>query len=167
MAKLRQISGRYLAAGGLLLLAAVLVGGVIATFLEQEATFPEGSAEAIVQRYEKAVADGDWDAAYAFLANELQQACPLEEIAPMRFAARDSQRVTLLGSEMFGNSLVVTVRVTESEFDGPFGAGQRTFERRYSLALANGQWRFSEFPQPFHGCPEAREAAGPTRIQAP
>ncbi len=167
MVKLRQISQRYLAAGGLLLLAAVLVGGVIAALLEEEASFPKDSAEAIVQRYEKAVADTDWDTAYAFLADELQEVCPLEEIAPMRFTAPEGQRITLQGSQMVGNTLVVTVRVTESEFEGPFGGGQRAFERRYSLKFANEQWRFSEFPEPFYRCPEAREAAGPTRVQVP
>ncbi len=163
MAKFRQNPGRYLAAGGLLLLAGVLVGGVIATLLEREASFPEGSAEAIVQGYEKAVADGDWDTAYALLADELQQACPLEEIAPMRHGRPRSQRITLQGSEMVGDTLIVTVRVTESEFEGPFGGGQRTFERHHSLAFADGEWLFSEFPEPFYRCPETRAAAGPTR----
>ncbi len=165
MAGLKQNRGTLLAAGGALLLGLLLLTAALVTLAEQEATFPEGSAEAVVQEYEAAIAAGDWDGAYALLAEELRQACPLDENMPMHFAERTGQRVTLQGSEMVGESLFVTVRVTTTEFEGPFGAGQHSFERRYALANPAGAWRFSDYPPPFYKCPEPEPPPEP--ISAP
>lgn len=167
MAGLKQNSGTLLAAGGALLLGLLLLAAALVTLAEQEASFPEGSAEAVVQQYETAVAEGDWDGAYALLADELRRACPLDENLPMHVRGREGERVTLQGSEMVGDTLFVTVRVTASEFEGPFGAGQRSFERRYSLVNPSGQWRFSEYPPPFYQCPEPEPPSSPTLAAGP
>ena len=152
---MKQHRGRLAAVGAGLLLALLLLGGIAAALLEREASFPEGSVEATVQRYEKAIADGDWGAAHALLTDELQQACPLEKYSGMRRSGYREQRVTLERSEEFGDSVAVTVKVTESDFEGPFGSSQWSYERRYSLIRDNGQWRFSNNPEPFYACPDA------------
>lgn len=150
----RERRGTLLAAGGVLLLGLLMLAAAIAALVEREAEFPAGSGPALVQEYELAIAAGEWTAAYALLADELQQACPLEENLPIRDQIARQGRVTLQGSEMVGDTLIVTVRVTESEFEGPFAANQWTHERRYQLVGGDGAWRFSEYPPPFYGCPD-------------
>ena len=167
MAGLKQNHGTLLAAGGALLLGLLLLTAALVTLAEQEASFPEGSAEAVVQQYETAIAAGDWDGAYALLAEELRRACPLSENVPMYFEERRGQRITLEGSEMVGETLFVTVRVTTTEFEGPFGAGQHSFERRYTLANPSGVWRFSDYPQPFYECPAPEPPPGQTAATSP
>jgi hypothetical protein len=151
---LKARRGVLLAAGGVLLLGLLMLAAAVATLAEREAEFPEGSGAALVQEYELAIAGGDWAGAYALLSDELQRACPLEENVPMRDPSSREARVTLQGTELIGDTLIVTVRVTESEFEGPFAADQWTHERRYSLVGGNGAWRFSEYPPPFYGCPD-------------
>ena len=151
---LKSRRGTLLAAGGVLLLGLLMLAAAIAALVEREAEFPAGSAEALVQEYELAIAAGDWADAYALLTDELQQACPLEENLPVRDRISSEARITLQGTEMVGDTLIVTVRVTESEFEGPFAANQWTHERRYHLVGGDGAWRFSEYPQPFFGCPD-------------
>ena len=151
---LKDRRGTLLAAGGVLLLGLLMLAAAVATLVEREAEFPAGSGAALVQEYELAVAAGDWTAAYALLSDELQRACPLEENLPIRGDIAREARVTLQGTEMVGDTLIVTVRVTESEFEGPFAASQWTHERRYRLAGGAGAWRFSEYPPPFYGCPD-------------
>ena len=151
---LRDKPGTLLAAGGVLLLGLLMLAAAVATLVEREAEFPEGSAAARVQEYELAIAAGDWAGAYTLLSDELQRSCPLEEIVPMHERNAREARVTLQGTEMIGDTLIVTVRVTESEFDGPFAANQWTHERRYSLVGGEGAWRFSEYPPPFYPCPD-------------
>lgn len=158
---LQDRRGTLLAAGGVLLLGLLMLAAAIAALVEREAEFPDGSAEALVQEYELAIAGGDWAAAYALLSDELRGECPLEENLPFRDQISAEARVTLQGTEMVGDTLIVTVRVTESEFEGPFAANQWTHERRYRLAGGDGAWRFSEYPLPFYGCPEPPEPPEP------
>ena len=164
---MKERRGTLLAAGGVLLLGLLMLAAAVATLVEREAEFPEGSAEALVQDYELAIAAADWNAAYALLTDDLQQACPLEEISPMFDRGSREERVTLLGSEMIGDTLIVTVRATESDFEGPFVANQWTHERRYSLVGGDGAWRFSEYPAPFYGCPDPPVPPDPPATPAP
>lgn len=158
---LKDRRGTLLAAGGVLLLGLLMLAAAVATLVEREAEFPEGSGAALVQEYELAIAGGDWAGAYALLSDELQVACPLEEYLPFRGQDAREARVTLQGTEMVGGTLIVTVQVTESEFEGPFAANQWTHERRYRLAGGDGAWRFSEYPLPFYGCPDPLEQPEP------
>ncbi len=150
----KQRPGTLLAAGGVLLLGLLMLAAAAASLIEREAEFPQGSAEALVQEYEVAIASGDWTGAYALLSDDLQRACPLEENLPMRDRNLRQARVTLQDTETVGDTLIVTVRVTESEFEGPFGASQWTHERQYRLVGGEGAWRFSEYPPPFYSCPD-------------
>ena len=119
MTGLKQNPGTLLAAGAALLLGLLLLAAALVTLTEREASFADGSAEAVVQQYEVAIAGGDLNAAYVLLADELRQACPLEQNLPTYVGDREGERVTLKGSEMIGETLIVTVRVTDSEFEGP------------------------------------------------
>ena len=153
--------------GGGVFLAALLAGSVAAALLERDASFPEGSAEAVVQRYVRAVEEDDWEAAHALLSAELREECPVEELfadrggwAPYRVVHRGDRgdrRVTLEETRTLGETLLVTVEVTESRFEGPFGTSSWSYEVQYSLTEEDSEWRFSEYPDPFYDCPGREE----------
>ena len=147
---------RYWMIGGAAFLAVLLAAGVVAALLESDATFPEGSAEAVVQRYVKAVDEGDWETAHALLSAELREECPVEELARARSGRdRGDRRITLEETRTLGETLLVSVSITESRFSGPFGVDQWSYEETYSLTEEEGEWRFSEYPHPFYGCRES------------
>ena len=165
--RLERLMSRGWLIGGGVFLAALLAGSVAAALLERDASFPEGSAEAVVQRYVKAVEEDDWEAAHALLAAELREECPVEELfadrggwAPYRITHsgdRGDRRVTLEETRTLGETLLVTVSVAGSRMSGPFGVDRWSYRTTYSLAEEDGEWRFSEYPDPFYDCPGREE----------
>ena len=144
--------------GGGVFLAVLLAGSVAAALLERDAAFPEGSPEAVVQSYVKAIEEEDWETIQALLAAELREECPVEEFTAGRVGRdRGDRRITLEETRTLGETLLVTVEVTESRFSGPFGADQWSYKIEYSLTEEEGAWRFSEYPHPFYRCPGSSE----------
>ena len=158
----RTMSRGWLIGGGVFL-AVLLAGSVAAALLERDAAFPEGSAEAAVQRYVKAVEEEDWETAHALLAAELREECPIEELfadrwgwAPYRATyspGRADRRITLEETRALGETMRVTVSVASSRMSGPFGVDRWSYRVTYSLTEEEGEWRFSEYPDPFYDCP--------------
>ena len=149
---------RYWLIGGGVFLAVLLAGSVAAALLERDASFPEGSAEAVVQRYVQAVEEEDWETIHALLAAELREECPVEELTAGRSAwDRGDRRITLEETRTLGETLLVTVEVTESRFEGPFGTSSWSYEVQYSLTEEDSEWRFSDYPRPFYRCPGSSE----------
>ena len=126
---------RYWMIGGAAFLAVLLAAGVVAALLERDAAFPEGSAEAVVQRYVRAVDEADWETAHSLLTAELREECPVEELATRPGAAgtAGTERITLEETRTLGETLLVSVSITESRFSGPFGVDQWSYEETYSL----------------------------------
>ena len=156
------MTGRRWLIGGGIFLAVLLAGSVAAALLERDAAFPEGSPEAVVQSYVKAVEEDDWTTAHALLAAELREECPVEELFANRSGRdRGDRRITLEETRALGETLLVTVSVSRSRMSGPFGVDQWSYRATYTLAEEEGEWRFSEYPEPFYECPGAvREAGG-------
>jgi hypothetical protein len=149
---------RYWLIGGGVFLAVLLAGSVAAALLERDASFPEGSAEAVVQRYVQAVEEDDWETIHALLSAELREECPVEELTAGRSAwDRGDRRITLEETRTLGETLLVTVEVTESRFEGPFGTSSWSYEVQYSLTEEDSEWRFSDYPRPFYRCPGSSE----------
>ena len=108
-----------------------------------------------MQRYVQAVEDEDWETAHALLAAELRQECPVEELFANRSGRdRGDRRITLEETRTLGETLLVTVSVSRSRMSGPFGVDQWSYRIEYSLTEEEGAWRFSEYPDPFYGCPD-------------
>lgn len=140
--------------GGGVFLAVLLAGSVAAALLERDASFPEGSAEAVVQRYVRAVEEEDWETIHSLLAAELREECSVEELFANRSGRdRGDRRMTLEETRPLGETLLVTVSVSRSRMSGPFGVDQWSYRIEYSLTEEEGEWRFSEYPEPLHECP--------------
>ena len=156
------MTGRRWLIGGGIFLAVLLAGSVAAALLERDAAFPEGSPEAVVQSYVRAVEEDDWTTAHALLAAELREECPVEELFANRSGRdRGDRRITLEETRAIGETLLVTVSVSRSRMSGPFGVDQWSYRTTYTLTEEEGEWRFSEYPEPFYECPGAvREVGG-------
>ncbi len=156
-------------AGGALVL--LLAASVIVALLESEEPFEAGTPEAGVQDYLRAVEEDEFEEAYRVLSAELKQDCPIDVFAggtvPTRINLRDD-RVTLVKTTTVGDTMFVTVRVTQFHGDAPLSTSESSFEQRFSLRQEEGEWRFTEYPWPFRRCgpfkPEpARRPLDPAR----
>lgn len=141
--------------GGGLFLAVLLVASVVVALMEDEESFAEGSVEEAVQLYLKAVEDDDFETAYGFLSSELKAECSIEEFVgggtPTRGDLSDD-RITLEKTTTVDETVFVTIRVTRIQRRSPFGTSESSFEQRFSLRQQEGDWRFTEYPQPFFRC---------------
>ena len=93
--------------------------------------------------------------AYGLLSEELRQECAIEKFAGAALPVVDrleDDRVTLDSTRTVGDTVFVTVRVTRFHGSGPFGPSERSFRESFSLRRQEEEWRFSEYPWPFHGC---------------
>ena len=141
--------------GGGIFLTALLVVSIVVALLEGEETFAEGSTEKAVQDYLRAAEDDDFETAYSFLSAELKDECAIEEFAGGSvpgLGALGDDRITLEKTDTVGETVFVTVRVSQLRGSGPFGTSESSFEQRFSLREENGQWRFTEYPWPFFRC---------------
>ena len=141
--------------GGAVFLAALLIASIIVALLESEDPLPEGTPEAAVQAYLAAAEDGNLDEAYGYLAKRLREGCAVETFAGRRYPAEEQlqgARVTLERTATAGDTVFVTVRVTNYRGGSPFTGSERSFDQRFALALEDGDWRFTEYPWPFFEC---------------
>ena len=141
--------------GGIALLGALLVTSVIVALLEREEPLPEGTPEATVQRFLKAVEAEEFKLAHTLFGDDLKEHCRVETLfsgTPREESRLEDNRITLERTMIVDGIAVVTVRVTEFLGGGFFGSSESSFERRFTLRQEEGQWRFSEYPWPFSQC---------------
>lgn len=141
--------------GGAVFLGILLVASVIVALTNDEDTLQEGTPEAVVQGFLKAVDAEEFLTAHSYLAEDLKQDCPAEKLFGDSFP-RDNEiknaRITLEKTTMLNDSALVTVRISRFRGSGPFGASESSFEQQYTLSQQDGEWRFSQFPWPFFRC---------------
>ncbi|MDP6402033.1 MAG: hypothetical protein QF467_00625 [SAR202 cluster bacterium] len=141
--------------GGGVFLGALLVAGIVVALMDEEDSLPEGSPEATVQLFLKAVEDGDLEAAYGFLSDSLKGECDVETFVGRSLSQQDRMRdtrVTLERTTTVEHTVFVTVRITQFRSGGPFGSSDSSHEQRFALADEQGQWRFTVHPWPYFGC---------------
>jgi ketosteroid isomerase-like protein len=133
--------------GGAVAVVAALVAAALTVALVTENdvdTFPEGSPEDALQRYLLALEDGDYEAAYGSLSEDVQARCSLQEFlrhAPQT-EVRDSELV-LEDSRTFDDTALVSASVTVYETGSPFETDEYSYERIFELAREDGAWRLS------------------------
>jgi hypothetical protein len=129
---------------------AVLVAGALALvfFRPQPELRPASTPEGVVQRYAAAIIDGDEAAAAGFLADELRNGCR-HHTQPVR----EDLRVTLLSTQVHGDTADVTVAVITSDGGDPFGASEYEARETFDLLRDQGQWLVSRVPWQFASCP--------------
>lgn len=144
-------AGKVLAiAVGVLVLLAVVAGVLSAT--RQGPQLPEGSAEATVQAYLRAVAEGDEEAAAALL--DPQGRCTEEDLR-MYGGPGPTGRIVLRDVEVDGDEAEVQVEVVYGE-EGPFGGGEWSEDIRFDLRRDGEAWVITGEPWPMYGCSDVK-----------
>lgn len=131
------------------LITAVLVTAVIAAIFSGNSakTLSPGSPEKTVQEYLQALTDGRNDLAANQLSKE--SGCTVEDID--RVYIWPSAQITLLKSEITGNSAIVQVSI-ERRTDTFMDSGIMNEQPTYRLIKEKSQWRISGIPWPLYGC---------------
>ena len=144
------------------ILAALLIASVAVALLRGEAELDAGSPEAAVQRYIRALADRDFDAAYSMWAPEVRERCDIEDIAignryDYELDTLAESRVTLDDVDVVGDVTNVRVSATETRGGGLFGPSEYTRDMTFSLRQYDGQWLIVHHRDPWFECISERE----------
>ena len=142
--------------GGAIFVAALLIVSIVVALTQGEESFSEGTPERAVQLYLKAVQDEDYEAAYSLLSEELSEGCTVEQFATNAARSGDSLRnnwVSLKETKRLDGSAIVIARVSHISGNGLFGADEYSYDQPYTLKNEDGDWRLTENPWPYYGCP--------------
>ena len=141
--------------GGGAFLGVLVVASIVVAILEGEESFAEGTPEAAVQSFLRAVEADDFELAYGLLLEELREDCTVEEFAAGNINVGErmkDSRVTLEGTTTVKDTVFVSVLVSRFRTNEPFGTSESSFKQRFSLRQDADQWRFTEYPWPFSQC---------------
>lgn len=130
-------------------IAAIIIAAVIAA-TGGDPVFDEGTPEATVQRYLDALIDGDEDAAYDALSDELRQECSPSDLREREWQT-DGVRVSLRDVRIDGAEAEVDVTIHEGGGGGLFGEGS-SYPESFVLANTSRGWVLSERPWPIFFC---------------
>ena len=170
--RVQGASSRWLIIVAGAVVALVVLSVVVALVTRSEATtFAADTPEGTVQRYLRAVEDGELQEAYGYLSATLHRDCAYRDFRnSTQWLDMESQRVTLEDTERVGDEMEVRVRVTQFHVDPPFGSRESSHVERYVLVEEDGAWRFSEPPWPMWcsklAVPEPRPIPSPTPTPA-
>lgn len=131
------------------LITAVLVTAVIAAIFSGNSakTLSPGSPEKTVQEYLQALTDGRNDLAVKRLSKN--SSCTVEDID--RVYIWSSPQITLLKSEITGNSAIVQVSI-EHRTNIFMDSGIMNEQPNYRLIKEKSQWKISGIPWPLYDC---------------
>ena len=150
-------------------IGALIIASIALTFLQREQSFEDGTPEKAVQDFLKAYTAEDFGRAYDLWGGELKQDCSRDEFIQQSVGSGgrlSDSRVRLTDTEYVGEAgqrAVVLARETRVTGDGPFSTSESSNRQRYTLALEQGEWRFTEVPWPSPGCPRANPLSGTDR----
>ena len=137
-------------------IAAALVGGEGRLY---EAETPEGT----VQRYLRAVADRDAEAARQYLAPAVLEDCEDDFLrGQLRNVGQQDFRASLLQTRQVGEGTEVRVRITERYGNAPFDSNEFSHDEIFMLEQHDGRWAIEEPAWPIYHCPD-RPIAVPSR----
>ena|SRR5690554_3899619 len=136
---------------GILAFVAVLVVVAVVVIFTRGAPEPleAGTPERAVQEYTAAVIDGDFEAASQLLSPTWKDDC---ESLGYDATATDV-RVTLVDSQVHGNTATVTVLVATGLNSGPFGGSGYEYEEAFRLDQVGGDWLIASAPWELAICP--------------
>ena len=159
--------------GGGIFVGILLVASIVLVMFRVEATFPAGSPERAVQDYLVAVEKNDLEQAYNLLGPEMREACTIENFASNSQFGRDeiqTSRIVFEDKTNVNDTVIVTVRVSRVQSEGPFGVSDYSHSEDFALQQKDGEWRFTRAPWPYFGCPDLEripKAPEPTAIPGP
>lgn len=131
---------------GVVALLVVVALGVVFTRGEP-APLAGASPAGVVQRYSRAVIDGDIPGAEALLTAGARSRCYGSYSGEPR-----PSRVVLISTTERTDSATVRVSIVRSPQGGPFGPSEYEMEDAFSLLKVNGQWMIDQVPYPLMAC---------------
>ncbi len=142
--------------GGGVFLALLLVASIIVALVQQEEDLPEGTSEAAVQSYLRAVDAEDYQLAYTFLSQDIKEDCEFEDfVGSLSQFERNmvgGDRIILEDTNIVDDTAFVTVRISEFQRSDFFGSSEYSYTQTYTLKMEDGEWRFTQNPWPFFFC---------------
>lgn len=131
---------------GVVVLLVVVALAVVFTRGEP-APLDAASPAGVVQRYSKAVVDGDVSTAESFLTSGARSRCYGSSFGEPR-----PTRVVLVSTTERTDSATVKVSIVQSSRGGPFGPSEYEMEDAFSLLKVNGKWLIDQAPYPLTAC---------------
>ncbi|WP_457946602.1 hypothetical protein ACTAQI_13755 [Pseudarthrobacter sp. alpha12b] len=113
----------------------------------EPAPLDEASPAGVVQRYSKAVIDGDSTTARSYLTAEAKSRC-----RGAYYGEPSPARVVLVSTTERTESATVVVSIVRSSQGGPFGPSEYEMEDSFSLLKVNGTWMIDQPPYPLMAC---------------
>jgi hypothetical protein len=143
--------------GAMVFVLVLVVGAIVVAVLTTRGgvdLLSEDSPEGTVQRYLLALEDGDYEAAYAYLSEDLRVRCSLDEfVKSASYTEVQDSEITLEETRTFDGRALVRASVSVFEPGFPFGEGEQSYERTFELRAEDGAWRMTE---PAWWCPPYR-----------
>lgn len=167
---MRSASARWLT--GIVSAAVVLiVVSILLNVLADDRSddlLPADTPEGTVQRYLLALVDDEIDVALDYVDEELKANCTKQQLLQWRIFERDWDfSAKISRTTEVGDSVLITVEITETDFDPPFGRNQYSFPATFTVSRVDGGWRISEPPWPMAACPPDRELPATPEIADP
>lgn len=113
----------------------------------EPAALDEASPAGVVQRYSKAVIDGDNTTADSYLTDAARSRCRGGYPGEPRPA-----RVVLVSTSERTDSATVRVSIVQQSQGGPFGPSEYEMEDAFSLLKINGTWKIDQPPYILTAC---------------
>ncbi len=157
-----SLSTRWLLGVAAVVVVAVALSIVAIVAGGDEQEFAAGTPEGTVQRYLRAVIDGDASAARGYLSADLIDRCDEQRLrdAYRRSSDRDL-RATLRGTTVVDDLTEVRIRITEFRGNPPFGGDDYSHDESFALRQEGEEWRIVLPPWPLYSC------AGPAALPTP
>ncbi|MCI0438344.1 MAG: hypothetical protein L0177_04350 [Chloroflexi bacterium] len=154
--------------GGGAFLVVLLVAAIVVALTQQEAELAEGSPEAAVQSYLRAIDAEDYQTAYGLLSQDIKNDCEFQDFVSSisqyeRNTLGDSD-IILEDASVVDDTAVVTMRISQFERGDLFGSSQYSYNQTYTLKMEGGEWRLTQNPWPFFYCDTFRTPAPPAPI---
>ena len=143
----------------------VVIAVVINLFSDNNSPelLPVDTPEGVVQRYLLALNEQNTTQAFGYISSSLST-CTLEQFIQTTSYQRDRNfSASLDHTTTTDKSSVISVSITDSGYDAPFGQNRSSYNIVFTLRLETDGWRFSQPPWP-GWCPEQpKPTAEPTR----
>ena len=148
-------STRWLVGVAVAIVLAVVVSIAAALAGGEERLYEPETPEGTVQRYLRAVADRDAEAAREYLAPEMLEDCPDDFLCgQLRSGGQNRDfRASLLQTRQAGEGTEVRVRISERYGNAPFESDEFSHEEIFLLEQHDGRWLIEEPAWPVYGCP--------------
>ncbi len=129
--------------GAAVFVAALAAAGIVVALVTTDGDLlSEATPEGVLQRYLRALEDGDHQQAYDYLAEDARATCPFADfVKQASYQGVRGSQMTLEEVERFDDRALVTANVTVFDPEIPFGPEEHSYERTFELTLEGRDWK--------------------------